>query len=449
MSARGWIIVGAAAAYAGGLLLQVPGFNGPWYWTWRWRDLDLIRSALPFCVPLFGLLLVRATFDVPDGLARPRRLLIALAGAHFLSQLAGVMVDPAGFRLIGEIVRSANATSYYSDALKIQDLGDFLSRFHELDLNLHSSTHPPGPILYYWVWIRLLGPDAGAVVGGCALGAIAAAGVPAVYALAGLWTSKVRDRLSAALAYALTPASILFFPEFDQVYPLLTIALIYFWVKSLEERPDYAWAFGAALWVSTFFAYQLLTLGAFMALYTAYFLFRRDPSRPPRIRALAAGAIALGVWASLYALLYGLGGFRPLASFLHALAAQDVHARHFEIARPYLDCVVLDLYDFLIGGSLVSVLPLLYYLGGKGSAEPEERRAWALSLMGLLTILAVDLTGLLRAETARVWLYLQPLLALPVGLQIARMSPADQTGAVVARWLILVVMKCKLWFIHV
>jgi hypothetical protein len=449
MNAKAWVVVGVGLAFGAGVLVEAPGFNGPWYWNWAWRDVDLLRTALVFGIGLLPILIARRLIRPGERPLRPWIPLALLVAANFLMQLVGILVDAGSLSLIGEIVRSPNATSYFSDARNITSLGAWLPGFHEADLALHSSTHPPGPILYYYFWLKALGPGAGATAGGLLVGLFGSFGVAAVYQVAALWTSEVSERFAVASTYALVPATIHFFPEFDQVYPLFTLGLVAFWIKALEQDARYALAHGALLWLASFFAYQLVTVGAFLAFFALYFLLARREGRPPIGKILGAAAVSLGVFALAHLLVHVATGYRPIASFRHALQYQQRHSLGFERARPWLDCVLLDPYDFLIGAGMTA-LPLLVLYGWRVLRERTGvRREAVLSAIGLATILIVDLSGLLRAETARVWLFLQPLLILPAGLELARLGPGGQEKILWVQWLTVVLLKCKMWFIHV
>jgi hypothetical protein len=323
----------------------------------------------------------------------------------------------------------------------------WLAGFHEATLRLHSSTHPPGPILYYYALLQVAGPAA-ALLGGCLVGLLGSAGVAAIYAFSGLWTSDRRIRITVAAVYALAPATILFFPEFDQVYPLFAMGLVASWVKALDEDERWAPVFGALLWLSSLFAYQLVTLGAFVAPYGIYALVRSWGDRSRRWRLVRVGAAALGVFVGLHLILHVATGYRPVDSFLRALHNQKQHSLGFERGRPYLDCVLLDPYDFLIGAGMCA-LPLVLMYGARAFREFSiGRRDIVLSALGLSTILVVDLTGLLRAETARVWIFLQPLLLVPAGLALATLSRKERGAVVWVQWLRVVALKCRMWFIH-
>ena len=68
--------------------------------------------------------------------------------------------------------------------------------------------------------------------------------------------------------------------------------------------------------------------------------------------------------------------------------------------------------------------------------------------MGVITILLVHLLGLLDYETARVWLFFQPLVIVPIALELARL-PGAGVGAVLAlQWLIVATIKSRMLFLE-
>ena len=63
------------------------------------------------------------------------------------------------------------------------------------------------------MFFKLLGPDTGALIGGCVVGLLASLGVVTMYQFAGLWTPDRRTRLIASAFYALMPSLTVFFPN--------------------------------------------------------------------------------------------------------------------------------------------------------------------------------------------------------------------------------------------
>jgi hypothetical protein len=148
----------------------------------------------------------------------------------------------------------------------------------------------------------------------------------------------------------------------------------------------------------------------------------------------------------LFGLLWLATGYDPIRSLGKALDTQAKLAQGHD--RPYFPCAVFDLYDFFLGAGVIAFPILVFYfdrvLEHSAWLEPES----ILSLIGLATILVVDGTGLLRAETSRVWLFLQPLVALPVALALRSYTDRTQIVFFGVQWLTLVSLKAKLEFIR-
>jgi hypothetical protein len=296
------------------------------------------------------------------------------------------------------------------------------------------------------VFAVLFGPATGAVVGGWAVGAVGSMGVLAIYAFAGLWTDDRRVRVTAAALYALIPALTLFFPEFDQVYPILAMLIMLGWVRSLGA-PGLRPALGTAvvLFLATFFAYNLLTIGAFMAWYAIYWLWRTRGEAHYGKSLLRSSTVVLGMVASLHALLWLATGYNPIATLRRALAVQDIFAA--ELHRAYAPFVLLDVYDFFLGAGMLALPILLFHLNRQMRAWDLRRTDLALTLIGLATVLTIDLSGLLRGETARVWLFLQPLLVIPVAIELARAPWRWKLTIFGLQWWILACLKAKMTFL--
>ena len=220
--------------------------------------------------------------------------------------------------------------------------------------------------------------------------------------------------------------------------------ILYAWVRALEGRTAWALAAGVGLFVATFFAYNLLVLGAFMA--PAGLLLRRKGEGCGGWAGLArTSAACLGTWAMLIAGLSAATGFDPIDSLRAAMAHQA--AQEPLMNRPWAVCLHWDLYDFFLGAGMMAAPLAIYAAAGASRGPMPERRDSVLTLIGLATVLVVDLSGLLRAETARVWMFMQPLLLVPAGLELARFSGSHRAMIFLIQWIILAALKSKLVFI--
>jgi hypothetical protein len=436
-----WLPATLGIAVAAALLLKVPYFNGPWYWTWPWRDLSVYRGLILFGMPFLLFFYVVRGLENPDSLPDHRRSLGLLILSTLGMQVMAIAMDPGGFPVLKQIVLSPTATSYYTDALRIRALPDWMRTFDQAELELHSSTHPPGPIVYYYFFLGLFGTEIGAYVGAWSLAVLASLGVMVVYRFSALWTEDPHARIISCAIYSMMPGLLLFLPSFDIVYPALAMLLMTFWVEGLHRSSRGCLLFGVTLFVSCLFAYNLLAIGSFIVLYSAHFVrqrgYRLAVWKRLAVTILKSAATTVG----LYLLLWMATGFNPVDSFFQALRNQSSHAGG--LGRPYLACVWFDVFDFIMGGGVVPFALVLAALVSGGTEMDKNR----LTSLGIASIALVDLTGLLRCETARVWLFLQPLVVVPAALVLSRVRPLEKTMLLSLQWLIVVVIKCRLHYV--
>ena len=446
------VILAVGLAFGLGVIYEwgpLNGFFSLTKWEWPWQDLGIIQMGLALLAPFLLIVGVAWSVDRPASRVPMWFWLAALVIASFCFQLFSVLADPRGPERIMQIVSSADATAYFTDALNIHDLRDWMSHFPQANLTGHSKFHPAGPILFYWVFATLFGRDAGAFLGGLAVGLLASFGVVVMYHFAGLWTTDRRVRLVASAFYALLPGLTVFFPEFDQIYPICSMLIMLMFVKALNTSSrwyEYALAMGVVVFIATFFAYNLLTIGVFPVYYGTYWLWREHGSWGAIRNVVRTSALALTAAISLYFLLWAVAGYNAPAAFGHSLA--NLRGGNELLGRSYKVSVLVDLYDFMLGAGIIAVPILWFHLRKLGDEFKANPSGAALTLIGLATILTVDLSGLLRGETARIWLFLQPLLVAPVAVELARVRWPWRLSILTLQWWILVLIKAKMSFIE-
>jgi hypothetical protein len=410
------------------ILLRVTGFNGPSYWRWRYLgqnvDVYLVLAAAA------GGLLYWAW-------RRQTVLLLMLAEGMLLFSF--VAVSHEGLDAISNRIQNPDITSYYTEASKIHDVAGFL---HDYDKRLpsmqgHTQTHPPGAILYFYAWQRLAG-EAAALWSGVALMLALTLGVPLIYLLTERLAKDRETAVAAAAIWAVLPGLVVIAPAFDPLYAVFTLALIYAWTRgALEGARAWAVVWGAGWFVALCFTHSFLTLAAFFVLSA-----RRANLRRIAIAAAIGGAVLAGCFAATWA----LTGYNHLAALRTSMRIQADLARVWH--RPYSSTVFWDLYDFSLAGGWVPVALVI-------AAASAWRRRWAelpdalrvVAPAGLATILIVDLTGILRAETARVWLFLQPFVILPAAVEVRSWPLAWQRAAFGVLLFALAVIGARLAFI--
>ena len=438
------LIVGFA--FACGILAGIDELAGPQYWRWPPRDLGLARTLAflaPALIPFFFAWRDIERTDAPRSVVRPLILLVVTCLAM---QSLALLCHPDGIEHLRAIVMSPRATSYFTDAQNISGVMAWLRGFHTYELGLHSATHPPGPVLYYYAWQQLLPAPTAALAGGITVGLVASLGVPVMYAFAGLWTDERRSRLLACAMYALLPALAFFLPDLDQIYPIFAMLLALSWAKALRGSRAHALLFAATLFVSTFFAYNLLVVGAFVVLYAAYFLRLEHASADAWRRLIVSALIGAAGLVIPYVVLWVAASYDPLRSLAHAIGEQNELS--LRLMRPWFSCLFTAPYDFFIGAGMV-MLPLLVLSVRRLFISFDiARRDLVLSAIALATILIVDLSGLLRAENARVWLFLQPFAIVPAALELERFGPRGRLAVFAMQWFVGAVLFCRLAFVY-
>jgi hypothetical protein len=426
---------------------EVDGFNGPAYCRWPWQHYAMLRSAtlLALPLPLFiaALYLIerkrRARFDTGFALS-------LLTLVNFCLQIAGMYCHAGGLsRLVG-IVESAGTTSYFTDASAIQDVGTWLAGFDSADLHFHSLTHPPGPILFHYFWQTVVGPPWAAAAAGISIGVIAACAIPLVYGFAGLWTDDRKTRLLACAHYSLLPALVVFLPELDQIYPIVSMVIALGWVLAIRSARVYAVLLGVALFAASMLAYNLLATGAFMLLFGAVHLAQQHGRAQALGNLLAAAALAMSVFLCLHGLLWLLTGYDAPASFLHALKIQGQLVAWYK--RPWWPSVFFDLYDFFLGSGMLALpLLILFFRGGGAFRQVYAQSPRTLAIIALASIFIVDVSGLLRCEASRVWLFLQPFAIVPAAFVLGRFDWRARAAVFALQWFIIVVLISKISFV--
>jgi hypothetical protein len=116
--------------------------------------------------------------------------------------------------------------------------------------------------------------------------------------------------------------------------------------------------------------------------------------------------------------------------------------------RPWRLTVIWDVYDYFLASgwapaALVALFCVRWLKGGLADAERTRRFGMA----ALVALAIVDVSGLLRAETARVWLFLQPLALLVAGVELSRWSPGWRAALVGLLFFALAVIRARLIFI--
>jgi hypothetical protein len=391
-------------------------------------------------------------------------LLLCLSTLLWELTAVGMQSSPFSLSRIWLNVTTPGVTSYFTDASGLIEQKDVLRNYPALmpRFHLHSMTKPPGPVLFYRTLIQWFGhPDFSKVVapdklslytlppaalaGGLLLGLLGACAAPAVYFLCRAFKASERAAFAAASCMALSASLVLFYPEFDQAYPILSCGILGTWVLALREnRPLYALVCGAILSLATFMAYNLLVLGIFMAGYgVARILMDRRLATATAVARLSG--MTLGIVTAFYLLLNSATGFDPFATFAVALPA--ARAMLSSVHRYWPASILFDLQDYLLGLNWIVLAPAAICIAVRLRRPRNEE--FYLLLLCLVQVVGVALFGVLPSETARTWLFLFPLLLFPAGMELHRWNLTSRGVFYAALFLLMIVICQNMLFLEV
>lgn len=410
------VVVAVAVAFCGLLLIRLPNLNGtpfhllPYHWIATGR--------------VYPAMLVAAAPAIAAQFVRKRAIAIGLLMLSTLClQLVAVGIprDPYDIGRAGDIINSPWSTSYFTDAKLLAERSSverWMPVFSGItpNLHLHSRQKPPGQILYFLAWLRLFpdtDPLALATNSGIFIAVLATLAVPAVYVMAKLIVGRDAGFLTATY-FGLSPGFLLFCPAFDQLFPIATALIIGAWIMALRERERFAWlaaiVVGLTTAVFSFCAYVVLTLGAFCALLMG---FRLKQGRMPPLRMIGLAAIVAATVAAFYLVLWLIVGFNPFSTMSTAIANERAIRASMKLPHVWPHTLLYDWQDFFFSSGWMSV-PLILM----GLWRVKTMREPLLLWLAIAQILIVWSTGIMAPETARLWIYLQPLAMLLIGAEL-------------------------------
>ena len=448
----------------------------PGQWTWNYLPSPLPIRPWPFLLPACGLLAIGLAARGIAGRGRAAHAL-TLGGIVVLGFLAAAQakgVARGGTTYLMAVVASPRSTSYFIEAEQHDDLLHLLRAYPRLmpDMLKHARTHPPGAVLFYRANISLLrrSPSLAAWLRGIvvaisgadfetlrySLGRIMNRPPPPSADVVAMWVSALllavlsaavaipvylmlRSEagplagLCGALAWSVVPSALNFTPQVDQLLCFIaawSIALFYLGIESRNER----WfaASGACLSLGISISLGLAALALLLATWGVL-------CRPGgwRKTIMAAAAFAIGLLLPLMgtALLLGVDWIEiaRVALHLHRVEILEAFPRQY---RPWLVWNVLDLLLFagipMTGWWAIHLLRRMR--AGLSSWTTLDR----LAIAWIVTLLAVDLSGASRGETARIWLFLLPPIILAAGKELGQASARGSTALAVSLALCLV-----------
>ena len=452
-----WLTIPSLAVIAALWFDWLPWLRGNAEWQWPLRtNVDLARAVVPIIVLALYVLIATWGLRGFEQAAVSRRtefsFLVFLTLVAPLIQLAlayGVSRVPL-LEFFGPTV-SVHNSGYFTTAVATPDLNQLLAHYPAImpSLPIHAQSHPPGPIVaqwFSWQFFQVIGPAADSIAmplrtlqchnpGLMALdnGQIASASLgmllPLIGALA-VWPlfafgRRVVGARAAALAAALFPIMPLFamWPaQWDQIYPLLLLIGLYLAYVGLERNSWWRILLaGVPLSVASFFSVGNFVLMVIVGLYGAVWLAVKHRLKRALSVGLLFGLGCLSIWI-VYALTYGVNPFDVIATGSR-LAFESTTG-----ARTYGTWLLGNPIDFAVFLGVPVVMAFVIGLASRqvnpaaDNGKPTSAGLTALIVATFGTLIALILSGIVRGEVGRLWMYFGPLIALIAAWLLTRHS---------------------------
>jgi hypothetical protein len=394
-------------------------------------------------------------------LRRPDWVWVALA-AVALSALglmiggAVVQVGPPGFSRISQVIQSRWSTGYFDSAVMLVHKGTpirkLLGHYPQMldHFYLHPRQKPPGSLLFEIAMVRIFGDgNAGALASGWVIALVASFSVISTYFFIACFTENRDAAFLGASFFALCPSLLLFYPDFDPCFPNLTALVTILWARALRTNGvGNAVAFGLAYAVAGFITYLPGVLPIFLVGFT-WLQHRREANCGWR-RIGRQLAISAGVFAAFYGLLWAVTGFDPIATLVECARQVSVlwdrlinvyhYPRH---SLPWT--FFTDLYDFAMGSGWISFALVGFLLISMRKGPLNYRNGITLAAVSQFVVIAA--IGLLQTESARIWIFMYPMLMLPVGMELSGWKTRGRIAVFVALLLLMIAMCQSMEFI--
>jgi uncharacterized protein YjeT (DUF2065 family) len=310
-------------------------------------------------------------------------------------------------------------TEYFADINRVDPSPmAFMRNYTKMvpTLSLHSSTHPPGPVLYLWAVSRVFGDS----VVAAALAAIIGTAL-SVYPFSLLARTILGPAASwsAIAIYAVTPSLILFgATSMDGVFMFFPLLATYFFHKSWQQNPvRYSILTGIALAAAMFFTFTTVCVGFVFTIEAI--LSIRYPALWRRIwRNLIYAGLTFVV---LHWLLRATTGYNVIRAFATAKhMPNEYRSDIYPDVWHYLTVSVGNLAAFLIGIGVITVALSWREITEAWSAWRAKRPTALLFIALPVAAIVLAFSTIFCGETERVWMFLMPLPILAAARHLDR-----------------------------
>ncbi len=416
-----------------------------------------ILPALVICI---GFLFLSYKFILSNNISSRKLILIAYV-CFIAINISVAQID--GFREIEteqgteQILTlfypyTRSGLEYYEDVPQIEKLGlrTFLRDFSKPEvfneLTGHTRTHPPGGVVFLWLFSKIFGYN---LISASLVSVLFTALViiPIYKLTERLYNQKVA--LYALLLFLVTPNFVMFTTtSMDgpfSVFPILSLYLFYE-ARHKETDPEsaltkfrpYSLLTGLSLALGMFLTYSTVVIGVFLCVIALLERYRFKQY----LKMLLYASIG---FVGFYVLLYLLTGFQPFDALWAAIKKDEAGmGTGFESIDRYFHLSIANLFAFLMGVGIPITTVWLRQLvktfkewkqntTTSASEEMPVRVPWILRhdkvdtyIIGfLITILYFTFSTWFTMEVERIWIFMVPFFVIPVAKYLTTRTQRD------------------------
>lgn len=472
------VVLGAVLLLGKALVVDARDLaGGQWGWTLKPQPALLGHPYTPACwLPMLLLIALGAgacQWGSAGGWRLPAAvaLLVAVHGGLTLSADLG----QGRARWAANVVSatwSEVSNGYFTNAWLCDETPLGFVR-HYADVQRHAAlkltTHPPGATLCYWLPLRLYQASPGlqrvserwlarclpdpdrffrtlchlptvrplpesmmgaALFCSLFLALLGSLAVVPVYWL-GASGGDRRTGLLAALVFALMPNSLFYYLSLDVVLTTLAALALAGVVHAVREPRAWWAALGAglALMLAGFISLGALAIGALVLAYPV--VAALDGGCDRRTAARVVGLV-LGTVAALVVLAWLLGV--PVLTIVRQGLGQHQHGLAGTGHRPRLPWLAMNVVDYVLLAGLPVAVLAAQSLGSRSTAGTLARTAAGVMLL-------LTLSGIVKAETERLWMFFNPALAVAAAAAVGARATRFWTLASQPLALLLMVLS--------
>ena len=383
---------------------------------------------LPASIVLIGFLLICRKILLQQ-VAPPFRFFVISILSFLIIGFSVVMID--GYREVDEqhilaFLEPYTRTSleYYGDVPKVDAVGfqSFLRDYAKPELfqtlSLHSQTHPPGGILFLWMFSKCFGYNL--PTASLASICFTSLAVIPIYWLAKDLYGDMVGRYATAL-FLIMPNFVMFTTtSMDGPFSVFPIVSIYLFYKAASARSTvYAVLTGIALGFGMFMTFSTVFIGLFFGVVTLLTLMM-DRKRFKGM--LTITLISGAAFAGFYLLMFGLTGFNLIEVLLAAIEKdENLMGTGYESITRYFHVSIANLFAFLIGIGIPITIVWMKQIPGMF----RRRDIYAISYF--VSLLVIAFSTLYTMEVERIWIFMAPFVVIPVAKHLRELCDNQQS----------------------